>query len=120
MEPARWGGRSTSSRRPASSRTVAHYHGALRTFYNWLINEGLASGSPLETVKPPKVQEKVIQPLTPDDIRRLLDQCDGKTALGSRNRAIIIHLFDTGMRLSELANIIVPDIDFERGAILIR
>jgi site-specific recombinase XerD len=120
MEPVRWGGRSTSSRRPASSRTVAHYHGALRTFYNWLINEGLASGSPLETVKPPKVQEKVIQPLTPDDIRRLLDQCDGKTALGSRNRAIILLFFDTGMRLSELANLIVPDIDFERGAILIR
>jgi len=71
-------------------------------------------------VKPPKIPERVIQPLTPDDIQRLLDQCDGRTALGTRNRAIILLLFDTGMRLSELANLIVPDIDFERGAILIR
>jgi site-specific recombinase XerD len=119
-EPVRWGGRSTSSRRPASGRTVAHYHGALRTFYNWLLGEGLVSGSPLETVKPPKVPEMVIQPLAPEDIRRLLDRCDGKTALGSRNRAIILLLFDTGLRLSELSALELSDIDIERGTILVR
>lgn len=119
-ETPRWGGTSSSSKRPASARTVAHYFGALRTFYNWLMREGLVSDSPLDTVRPPKVPEKVIQPFAKEELKRMLDLCNGKTALGARNRAVLLLLFDTGLRLSELASIKVSDMDFERGTILIR
>ncbi|MBA7614988.1 Tyrosine recombinase XerC [subsurface metagenome] len=119
-EPVRWGGKAASSRRPASATTVAHYYGALRTFYNWVVGEGLVGGNPIDTVRPPKVPEKVIQSFGREELKRMLDLCGGKTFLGARNRAILILFVDTGLRLSELASLKVSDIDFARGTILVR
>jgi integrase/recombinase XerC/integrase/recombinase XerD len=64
--------------------------------------------------KPP---DKLIQPFTPEHIRDLLLLCDDSKFLGARNRAIILTFLDTGLRLSELANIELKDLDFDREII---
>jgi len=68
---------------------------------------------------------KVVQPYTPEEVARMLAVCDydyqhNARFLGSRNRAIILMLLDTGLRVSEIASVGLEDIDTERGWIKIR
>jgi len=122
-EVNRWrkqGNGSESSSHKASSRTLHHYYGALRAFFNWAVKEGFLTESPLAKVKVAKSKPKVIQPYSREHIIGLLHVCDhdyqhDAKFLGSRNRAIILILLDSGLRLSELAGIKLQDIEVERG-----
>jgi len=122
-EVKRWakeGNGSESSSRRVSLRTIHHYYGALRTFFNWVVKEGFLAVSPLTMVKVPKPKPRVIQPYSSEQIKKMLQVCEydcqhNAKFLGSRNRAIILILLDSGLRLSELANIKLQDIDTERG-----
>lgn len=119
----RWGREgngSESSSRKASLRTVQHYYAALRAFFNWVVREGLLTESPLAKIKVARSKAKVIRPYSSDQIRKLLAVCDydyehNARFLGSRNKTIVLILLDSGLRLSELANIKLQDIDTERG-----
>ncbi|MBA7698769.1 Tyrosine recombinase XerD [subsurface metagenome] len=71
----------------------------------------------MATFRAPKVPKKVIVPFTTEHIRRLLLLCNDRKFLGARNRAIILMFLDTGLRLSELANIQIKDVDFDRETI---
>jgi len=68
-------------------------------------------------MRPPRVPKKIIQPFTPDDIRRTFVVLSDNSFLGYRNRAIILTFLDTSLRLSELAGIQLNDIDFDNGII---
>jgi len=123
IEAKRWakeGNGSESSSHQASLRTVHHYYSALRAFFNWVVKEGFLPVSPLAMVKVPKPKPRVIQPYSPEEIKKMLQVCDydyqhNSKFLGSRNQAMILILVDTGVRLSELANMKLQDIDTERG-----
>ncbi|MFC1944093.1 tyrosine-type recombinase/integrase [Chloroflexota bacterium] len=119
-ESTRWNGGSTTARKPATMSTVAHYYRVLHTFFMWLVKEGIITDNPMAHIKRPKDERKVVQALTPYEIRRLLDYLPSKTFLGVRNRAIVMMLIDTGMRVSELANLMLADIDNMTGSILVR
>jgi len=118
-EPVRWGGRSTSSRRPLCTATLHRYHRTLSAFFHWLGAECLISGSPLEGVRKPRLPQKLVQALTPEELRRMLALC-GKDFLGARNRAILMLFLDTGLRVSELSDLRLSDVDFETGTITVR
>ena len=122
-EVKRWakeGNGSESSSRRVSLRTLHHYYGALRAFFNWVVKEGFLAVSPLTMVKVPKPKPRVIQPYSSEQIKKMLQVCEfdcqhNAKFLGSRDRAIILILLDSGLRLSELANIKLQDIDTDRG-----
>lgn len=122
-ETNRWqkiGNGSESSSRKSSSRTVHHYYSALRAFFNWMVMECFVNESPLAKVKVQKTKPRVIQPYSLEAIKKIIQICDydyehGAKFLGSRNRAIVLVLLDSGLRLSELTNIKIPDIDTEKG-----
>jgi len=97
--------------------SVHDYYGCVNRFFNWLVAEGILEHSPMERMHPPRVPKQVIQPFTQDDIRRMLVVLGEDTFRGHRNRAIILTFLDTGLRLSELANIMLNDIDFDNGII---
>ena len=112
-------GSESSSRRP-SPRTVHHYYSVLRAFFNWVVKEGFLTQSPVAKVKVAKPKCKIIKPYSIDQIKKMLQVCDfdyqhNAKFLGSRNKAIILILLDSGLRASELANIKLQDIDVERG-----
>ena len=62
-------------------------------------------------------EQKVVQPFTKDDLTTLLAACNPKTYVGSRMRAMILFLLDTGVRSSELVSIELCDVLFEEGRV---
>lgn len=96
-------------RRELSSSYVHSYARSIRTFCNFLVNEGMIDASPMKPVKMPRIDEKILPPFSQDDIRALLRQCDGKYA--TRDRAIILCLLDSGLRAAEFARLRVGDIE---------
>ena len=92
----------------------------MRTFFAWLQKEDLIPDNPLLHIKKPKIQKKVIEALKPEEIKALLGQFNSKDFNSVRNRLIIMMLLDTGMRVSELNNLMIHDVDIQRGSILIR
>ena len=124
-EISRWGlagNGSETSQRKASSSTVRHYFVVLSCFFNWVIHEGFLKENPMARMKVAKPKPKVITPYTSGEIKRMLAVCDydyehNAKFLGSRNRAIVLILLDTGVRLSEMVGIRLSDIDNDRGYI---
>ena len=119
-ESNRWGSGNPAARKPASRTTVNDYYRALHCFFNWLMREELIAENPFTSLKAPKVEKKVIQAITPIEIERLFNQCSKKTTLHMRNKVILSILIDCGLRVSELANINLTDIEWETRSILIR
>jgi len=127
-ENQRWGlsgNGSESSRRKTSLSTLHHYYAVLKTFFNWCVKEGFLPENPLGKVKVANPKPRVIQPYTSREIAKMLTVCDqdyrsNAKFLGSRNKAIVLTLLDTGLRVSEAAGIKVDDVDAERGWIKVR
>jgi site-specific recombinase XerD len=122
-EGHRWGltgNGSERSREKATYCTVHHYYCVLKSFFNWCVREGYIVESPLAKVKMKNPRLNVVQPYSVQDILKLLEVCDNDCKnnaqlIGSRNKAIVLMLLDTGLRVSELASIKVNEIDTERG-----
>lgn len=124
-EAHRWGlegNGSETSRRKVSYSTIHHYFVVLSCLFNWLVTEGFIHENPMSKIKVAKPKPKVITPYDIEEIKRMLAVCDldykqNARFLGSRNRAIILLLLDSGVRLSELVAMKLADIDSEKGHI---
>jgi len=124
-ETHRWGlegNGSETSQRNASHSTVRHYFVVLSCFFNWVVKEGFVEENPMARTKVAKSKPKVVVPYSSEEISRMLAVCDYDYAhnarfLGSRNRAMLLVLLDTGIRLSELVGIKVGDINNNTGYI---
>ncbi len=119
-EANRWGGKAISARAPARQSTINKFYRVLNTFFGWLKREELIPDNPVAHLKTPKIGERVVQALSPNEIDRLLSSCNRKTYLDCRNRAIVMMLLDSGMRVSELASLNLEDVDTTTGSIIIR
>lgn len=106
----RWGNPTLT--KPVRPRTVKDYHGALRTFFKWLVTEGVIDASPMARLAPPVHRADQIQPFTEDQVVALLAaaQCGRNKA---RDTAILYFMLDTGIRASELCNLKTEDIDLQ-------
>ena len=119
-ETNRWGSNNPATKKPASKTTVSDYHRALRTFFKWLEREQLITNNPFEHLKTPKPDSRIIEALTPNEIKRLLKVCSGKSASDTRNKAIVSILLDCGLRISELSNLTINDVSMNSGTIMVR
>ena len=97
--------------------SVHDYYGCVNRFFNWLVEEDALEHSPMVRMKPPRVPKEIIQPFSLEDIKRMLVVLSEDNLRGYRNRALILAFLDTGLRLSELAGIMLSDVDFDRGII---
>ena len=70
-------------------------------------------------LKLPRVPQKVIDTFTSEQTEKLINSLDRRTQTGFRDYIIILLLFDTGIRLSELTNLKIEDIDFGQSCLLI-
>lgn len=94
-----------------TSKTRAHYITVLNNFYSFLVRENILKINPLETIKQPKIEKKLPDYLTIEEVDKLLD-IPLNNAFDYRNKAMLETLYATGIRVSELINIRVSDIDF--------
>jgi len=98
-------------------RSIQRLLSATRSFYRFLLREGLARRSPAVGVPAPRAPRRLPQALSADEATRLVE-VPGADALSRRDRAILELFYSSGLRLSELAGLNLADIDF--GESLVR
>jgi site-specific recombinase XerD len=81
--------------------------------FKWLYEEGEIDRNPMDRVRPPKVSEQPVPVLFDDELRKLIGAAAGKSFDERRDEAIIRLLIDTGMRLGEIANLKLSDVDLD-------
>ncbi len=93
--------------------SIARKLASLRTFFQFLVREGVLEVNPAKLVSTPRIERKLPTHLSTEDAVRFLETPDTNTDLGMRDRAILEFLYATGMRVSELVNIDLGDINFK-------
>lgn len=104
----------------AQAATARTRHMALRRFGAWLAEEGELDVNPLLGVKPPKLDSKVVDALTDEQLRLLLKACSGKDLIDRRDEAIVRLMAETGLRAGEVIAMQVADVDLQQGRAIVR
>jgi len=84
---------------------------ALRSFYRFLKRENLVSSDPAASLSAPKLEQRLPTFLTQDEVLKLIQSPDTSAIVGIRDRAILELLYAAGLRLSEVTNLNVGDLD---------
>ncbi|MDX1763261.1 MAG: site-specific tyrosine recombinase XerD [bacterium] len=95
--------------------TVRRRMVVVRGFFRFLILEGKVSVDPTENMESPKGIRRLPHALSPGDVEKLLKAPDALKPLGMRDRTMIEVLYATGLRVSELVAMKIPDINLEVG-----
>lgn len=93
------------------ARTRAHYLTVINSFYNYLVSENIIKNNPVQTIKLPRLPKKLPEFLTIEEVDKLLNIVPTKI-YDYRNIAMMETLYATGIRVSELVNMKISDIDF--------
>ena len=103
--------------RGLTGHTINCYLRAIRAFWNWLEAEELIVNNPFDRIKVPKPPKKVVLPFTDNHLMRLLGVIETSTPIGFRDRTIVITLLDTGLRVSELTNLRLIDLNLDQRSL---
>jgi integrase/recombinase XerD len=102
-------------RRHLSSRSVARTIPTIKTFFRFLVTEKKIKSSPARLLETPKLSQKLPVILTQNETKTLLAQPDISSVTGQRDKAMLEVLYGTGLRVSELVNLKISDINLEAG-----
>ena len=102
-----------------STKTVVRDLVAIRTFFQFLIQEEILEANPVEEIESPKMAKTLPEILTLKEVEQLLGQPDLRTPLGVRDRAMLEVLYATGMRVSELVQLPTNQVNLESGYVVI-
>ena len=105
--------------RGLSSFSVQGYARTIKAFWSWLLAEGYISHNPMVKLRLPRTENKIIATFSPEQVKKLLDTVDRKTPSGFRDYVMIMLLYDTGIRLSELINLDFRKIDFSQSCLVV-
>ena len=99
--------------------SIARKLSAIRSFYRYLLREEIISTNPVATTSSPKLDRRLPSFLTIEEMGRLLKAPDLSTPLGQRDLALMELLYASGLRISELANLNVEQVNLDSGEIRI-
>jgi integrase/recombinase XerD len=102
-----------------SAKTVSRNLSVIKAFFGHLESRNLIQSNPTKDIESPKLPRKLPNTLTEQQINDLLDAPDEKKNLGFRDKTMIEALYSCGMRVSELLNLKLSDINFNQGVIRI-
>lgn len=94
-------------------RSQARILSSLRGLFNYLLLTDAIENSPMEFIDSPRIGLHLPDVLSVEEIDALIDTFDASTMLGCRNRAIIETLYGCGLRVSELVELHIGDLDFD-------
>jgi integrase/recombinase XerD len=104
--------------RNISARSSARSLVALRGFFKYLLRQGLITASPCELIEMPKISSKLPEYLSPEEVEILLNAPDVGKPLGLRDKAMLELLYATGLRVTELVELEVNNLDLQRGCLV--
>ncbi|WGK64575.1 site-specific tyrosine recombinase XerD [Croceiramulus getboli] len=100
-----------------TARSRSRLISGLKSFFNYLVFEEYREDNPMDLIETPKIGRKLPDPLSIEEIDRMIQAIDLTHPQGERNRAIIELLYSCGLRVSELLDLRLSDLYFEEGFI---
>jgi integrase/recombinase XerD len=98
-----------------ANTTISRNLASLRSFFQFLVREGVVVQNPTVHVETPKIEKRLPRVLSMDEIERLLEAPKINSHTGLRNQAMLELLYATGIRVSELISIQINDINLSAG-----
>lgn len=103
-----------------SSATISRNIASIKSFFLYLLKQGIIKEDCTEQLKPPKIEKKMPEILTVEEINLLLEQPSKTTPKEIRDKAMLELLYATGMRVSELISLKLSDVNLTMNYILCR
>ncbi len=103
-----------------AAATVSRNIASLKAFYHYLVQEGMAAEDLPEQLKAPKIEKKMPEIMSPDEVVRLLEQPSGSSPKEIRDKAMLELLYATGIRVTELITLKLSDVNMSMNFILCR
>ena len=100
--------------------TISRNIASIKAFYHYLVKEGIVTEDVSEDLKAPKIEKKIPEILTTDEVLRLLNQPKGDSPKEIRDKAMLELLYATGIRVTELITLKVSDLNMQMGYIVCR
>ena len=99
--------------------TVSVRYRSLNRFFKWCVVEGERSDNPMDQVDPPQIPDTIQAYYQPDDVEKVLKSIGRTTPHNLRDRAMILVLYDSGVRVAELCGMKMDDLDWRELTILV-
>src|SRR5256714_9655050 len=96
-----------------SKRSIARKLAALRTFFQFLVREGMLEMNPAKLVSTPSLEKKLPKHLSIEEAVKFVETPDLETDLGKRDREMLELMYATGVRVAELTKVNLGHIDFK-------
>ncbi len=100
--------------------TTARKLATLRSFYKFLIRRGVVSVNPLSTIRTPKQEKRLPKTLDLEQVQKLLDAPGDGDLLSARDKAMLEILYSSGIRVSELVELEMQDLDLQEGVLRVK
>ncbi|HEV7747688.1 MAG TPA: tyrosine recombinase XerC [Pyrinomonadaceae bacterium] len=97
--------------------SIARKLAALRTFFQFMVREGMLEMNPAKLVSTPKLEKKLPKHLSIEEAIKFVETPDVQTDLGKRDRAMLELMYATGVRVAELTKLNLGHIDFKNRLI---
>jgi len=108
------------SEKGLARNTIARKVASLRSFFKYCYKRGHIEKNPAHLLLVPKKEQRLPKTINPEDIDRMMELADGNQPDDHQNRAILELLFGTGIRLSELVQLSLLDVNFKQRQALIQ
>lgn len=102
-----------------SSKSISRHISSLKSFFKYLMLSDIIKTNPMTLISSPKLEKKLPNYINYNDLETILSIPDKNDTFGLRNALILELLYSCGVRVSELVNIKISDIDFSNNRILI-
>lgn len=99
------------------SATISRNVASIKSLFHYLVNEDIIESDPSTKLKSPKIEKKMPEILTMNEVVSLLEQPSGESPKELRDKAMLELLYATGIRVSELISIDLSDVNMQMGYI---
>ena len=103
----------------SSSKSQARILSGIKSFYHYLSIENVIDVNPCDKIDRPRIERKLPDTLSPDEINDIINSVDLSNPHGERNRTILETLYSCGLRVSELINLKCSKLFLEDGFLIV-
>lgn len=101
-----------------AAATISRSIASIKAFFDYLFQNGLIEKDISRVLKAPRIEKKIPEILTIEEVNLLLEQPEEKNPKGIRDKAMLELLYATGMRVSELLHLKVEDLNLSMGYVV--